>query len=302
MTEATAGTYVAAEAPGYRRDRWRPIKKSLAYAVLIGFALLFIMPFLLALVTSFKTPPDFTRNAAQPWWDGSLGSPTLAGIELLNSPSIRIPRWGFVSVVTSVSVTLGRVFLASLGGYALARLRFPGRRLIFAMVLAVLMIPGVVLLVPKFIIMKELHILNTWFGLTLPITFDYAFGLFLMKQFFEGLPREMEESASIDGASTFQTFWRVMLPLAAPGLIALTILSFQGSWNEFLHMLIAAPAEPDLRTLPVGLALLGGQFGQAQPQHAMMAASLITTIPMAVIFFTFQRYFIQGVAASGLKG
>ncbi len=123
-----------------------------------------------------------------------------------------------------------------------------------------------------------------------------------MKQFFESIPKEMEEAAAVDGATIFQAYFRVILPLAAPGLIALTILSFQGSWNEFLHPLIAAPAEPDLRPLPVGLALLRGQFGESLDMPVLTGASVLTTIPVAIIFFIFQRYFIQGVAATGVKG
>ena len=129
-----------------------------------------------------------------------------------------------------------------------------------------------------------------------------AFAIFLMKQFFEQLPDELLEAAAIDGASAWQTFSRVMLPLAAPGLIALTILSVQGIWNEFLHPLIAVPGAPELATLPLGLANLRASFGQAQPWNTILAGSLITTIPIAIVFFVFQRYFVQGVAATGVKG
>lgn len=282
------------------RGPWPPIKKALAYAVLILFALVFIYPFILAVGTSFKALPDIARTPVVPWPSAEFG-PTLEGIRMLNTPSIRIPRWAFVSVVMAVTVTLARVFLDSLAGYALARMQFPGRAVVFVSVVAILMIPGVVLLVPRFLVMKQLGIINTWFGLILPLAFD-AFGIFMMKQFFEGLPRELEESAVIDGAGPFRTFWNIMLPIAAPGVIALTILSFQASWNDFLHPLIAAPTNVDLRTLPVGLALLRGQFGESQPWHAINAASVLTTIPMAIIFFTFQRYFVQGVAAAGVKG
>lgn len=291
---------VARVAPWESR-RWLGVRKFVGYFVLVTWALIFIMPFALAIGTSFKSLPDIAQNPVNPFPDRSLGSPTLEGIRMLATENVRVPRWTFVSVVVSVTVTLGRLVLASLAGYALARLRFPGRSLVFAAVVAVLMMPGIVLLVPKFIVMKQLNILNTWFGLTLPIMFD-AFSIFLMKQFFESLPRELEEQAAIDGAGIFQTFYKVMLPVAAPGLIALTILAFQGSWNEFLNPLICCAANPDLRTLPTGLALLVGQFGEARPDHALNAASLITTVPMAIIFFTFQRYFVQGVAYTGIKG
>lgn len=278
---------------------WRSIRKFLAYTVLIAFALVFLYPFVLSTFTVFKTLPDISANpvsllpAPEQGW-------TMEGVQGLDRGSIRIPRWTVNSVVVAVAVVLGRVLLDSLAGYALARMRFIGRAVVFALVISVLAIPAIVLAIPRFIVMKELGILNSYAGLILPLVFD-AFGIFLMKQFFEQLPNDLEEAAVIDGASTFGVFWRIMLPMAAPGLIALTILSTQGVWNEFLHPLIAAPASPELRTLPVGLALLRGAFGEAQPWNTILAGAMITTLPMAIIFFTFQRYFVQGVASSGGK-
>jgi multiple sugar transport system permease protein len=165
----------------------------------------------------------------------------------------------------------------------------------------VLAVPPIVLAIPRYLVLGQLGMLDTYGGLILPLAVD-AFGIFLMKTFFESIPREMEEAARIDGASIFQTFTRIILPLAAPGLIALTILSFQGSWNEFLHPLIAAPSDPDLRTLPVGLALLRGAQGESLDFPLLLGASMLITVPVALIFFVFQRYFIQGVAASAVKG
>lgn len=279
---------------------WRRTKKALAYGVLILFALLFITPFVLSIVTTFKTLPDINANPSSFIADPEYGW-TLDGLRQLNTPSVRIPRWTFNSVVVSGFVVAGRVLLASLAGYALARLQFRGRLAVFALVVGVMAIPDIVLAIPRFLIMKQLGILNSYFGLIIPLIFD-AFSIFMMKQFFEQLPREIEEASAIDGASTFKTWRYVMLPLAAPALIALTILATQGSWNEFLHPLIAAPSDPDLRTLPVGLALMRGGFGDAQPWNALLGASMITILPIAVIFFTFQRYFVQGVASSGTKG
>lgn len=276
------------------------VKRVLGYTALVFFALVFIMPFILSLVTSFKTLPDIQQNPVQLWADPEFGW-TLDGIRGLNTSSVRIPRWTLNSTIVTVAVVIGRVFLCSIAGYALAKLRYPGRQLVFGLVIALLAVPGVVLLIPKFLIMKQLGILNSYAGLILPPMFD-AFGIFLMKQFFEQLPDEMIEAAAIDGASTWQTFSRVMLPLAAPGLIALTILSTQGVWNDFMHPLIAVPANPDLATLPLGLANLRASFGQAQPWNTILAGTLIATIPIAIVFFIFQRYFVQGVATSGTKG
>jgi multiple sugar transport system permease protein len=276
------------------------VRKVLGYALLILFALVFIMPFVLVLVTSFKTLPDIQANPVQLWADAQYGW-TLDGIRGLNTSNVRIPRWALNSTVVTVIATLGRVFLASLAGYALAKMAYPGKQILFGLVIVLLAVPGVVLLIPKFLVLKELGLLNSYYGLILPQMFD-AFAIFLMKQFFEQLPNELIEAAAIDGASPWQTFSRVMLPLAAPGLIALTILSTQGIWNEFLHPLIAVPSNPDLATLPLGLANLRSAFGQGQPWNTILAGTLITTIPIAIVFFTFQRYFVQGVAATGVKG
>ncbi|NED94287.1 carbohydrate ABC transporter permease [Phytoactinopolyspora alkaliphila] len=270
-------------------------KRVLGYAVLAFFAALFIAPFALALANSFKTRPE---TLADPL---SLipGEPTLRAYEIMARTDI--PRWALNSVFVTVMVTVARLFLDSLAGYALARLRFPGRAVIFALVVAVLAVPPIVLAIPRYLVLGQLGMLDTYSGLILPLAVD-AFGIFLMKTFFESIPREMEEAARIDGASIFQTYLRIILPLAAPGLIALTILSFQASWNEFLHPLIAAPSDPDLRTLPVGLALLRGAQGESQDFPLLLGASLLITLPVALIFFVFQRYFIQGVAASAVKG
>jgi multiple sugar transport system permease protein len=288
---------VAARSPG-ATGGWR---RWLGYAVLIFFALVFIFPFVLALASSFKTLPDIQANPIGLLADPEYGGWTLDGIRGLNTESVRIPRWFLNSTVVTVIATLGRVFLASMAGYALAKMSYPGKQILFALIIVLLAVPGVVLLIPKFLILKQLGLLNSYAGLILPLMFD-AFAIFLMKQFFEQLPDELIEAAAIDGASAWQTFSRVMLPLAAPGLIALTILSVQGIWNEFLHPLIAVPGAPELATLPLGLANLRASFGQAQPWHTILAGSLITTIPIAIVFFVFQRYFVRGVAATGVKG
>lgn len=277
------------------------LKRLLGYAALVFFALIFIMPFVLSAVTAFKSLPDIQANPVSLVADPAYGGWTTEGVEALNSSRVNLPRWTINSVVVTVFVVLLRITFGSLAGYALARMRFRGRGLIFALILAVQAIPGIVLAIPRFMVMKELGIINTYVGMIVPLAFD-AFAIFLMKQFFEQLPRELEEAAALDGASTFQTFTRVMLPLAAPGLIALIILSTQGAWNEFLHILIARIGRPDLATLPVGLAGLTAAFGQAQPWNTIVAGSLITIIPIAIVFFVFQRYFVQGAAASAVKG
>lgn len=270
-------------------------KRVLGYGVLGLFAFIFITPFVLTVVNSFKTRPEAAQDPLSLVPDPF----TLEAFRRLAEADF--VRWAFVTVVMTATVTLMRLILNSMAGYALARLDFPGRRWVFGLVVGVLMVPAIVLAIPRFIVMGQLGMLNTWAGLIIPLGMD-AFGIFMMRQFFESIPVEMEEAARLDGATIFQTFRHVILPLATPGLIALTILSFQATWNEFLHVLIAAPGRNDLNNLPVGLALLRGAFGQSLDFPLLLGGSLLTIIPVAIVFFVFQRYFVQGVAASGVKG
>jgi multiple sugar transport system permease protein len=269
------------------------------YLCLIIAGACYILPFLLAVVTGFKSLPDFAAHASSLRWDRSMGSPTLDGLRGLDSDIILFWRWLLNSVIVTVCVVLGRVFLCALAGYSLARIRFPGYTVVFALILAVMMVPPIVLGIPRFILLKELGLINTYAGLILPLVFD-AVGIFVMKQFMEQIPVEMEEAAAIDGAGRLKTFTHVILPNARPAVITLTILATVGSWNEFLHPLIVANRN-ELRTLPVGLAQLRGAFGEAQPWNTIMMGTVLMTVPMAIVYFVFQRYFRQGLAGA-VKG
>ncbi|MFP4311282.1 MAG: carbohydrate ABC transporter permease [Nitriliruptoraceae bacterium] len=273
----------------------RRTRRLIGYGVLLVFAFLYLMPFLLAISASFKTRAEVAANPLGLIPDEA----TLQAWQVVGSSAF--PTWLRNSVIVTLSVTVGRLFLDSLAGYALARLDFPGRKAIFAFVVATLAVPGIVLAVPRFLVLRQLGMLNSFSGLILPLAVD-AFGIFLMKQFFESIPREIEEAAKVDGASVFTTWWRVVLPMAAPGLIALTILSFQGSWNEFLHPLIAAPTNASVWTLPLGLSQIAQATGESLNTPVAMAGSMLTTLPVLLVFLAFQRYFIQGVAATGVKG
>jgi multiple sugar transport system permease protein len=143
--------------------------------------------------------------------------------------------------------------------------------------------------------------LNTYQGVVFALAAD-AFGVFLMKQFFESVPKEIEEAAQVDGATAFTVFFRVILPMATPALTALTIFSFQGTWNNFMDVLIIVGGKPDLYNLPLGLALLRGQFGETLEWNTFLAGAVITTLPLAIVFFMFQRYFVEGISYSGVKG
>lgn len=270
----------------------------LGYAILIFFAIVYIFPFLIQVVTSFKTQADAADNPL-----GLIPNPfsTADSIGRLASGSSGFPRAMVNSVIITVFVTAGRVFLDSLAGYALARLRFPGRGAVFAAILAVLSVPGVVLLIPKFLVLNQLGIYDTYAALILPLLADAA-GVFIMKQFFESVPASIEEAARVDGAGTFRIYWSVVLPMARPALITLTILAFQGSWNEFAQVLVAVQSS-DLYTLPLWLAsLVTGSLGSGTQYPLKLSGALLATIPVALLFATLQRYFIRGANEGAVKG
>ncbi|MEV4473600.1 carbohydrate ABC transporter permease [Nonomuraea salmonea] len=264
--------------------------------VLIVFSVVFIYPFVIQVANSFKTDPDAAANPLSP-----IPHPaTLSAFERVFLGT-DLPIWLGNSLLVTVVVTLGRVLLDSMAGYALARLRFRGRSGLFAAVIAVMAVPGVVLFIPKFLVLNQLGMYDSYLALILPLVAD-ATGVFVMKQFFESVPRGVEEAARIDGAGTFRVFWSVVLPMSRPALITLTILSFQGSWNEFPHTLVAVQ-DPALFTLPRGLAdLVSGSLGGGTQFPLKLGAALLATIPVAVIFVLFQRHFIRDANEGAEKG
>lgn len=293
MTAATGATTSTAARAKTGQTKQRVIT-FVSYALLFALAAMFLYPFLYATLTSFKPLPEIAADPAHLWpqtW-------TTEAYQALRG--LNVPRWAFNSALIAVTVTLATVAFASLAGYALARVRFPGSKGVFNAILGTMMVPGIVLLIPMFMVLKFLGLVDSYGGLILPKLVT-AYGIFLMTQFFKSIPTELEEAARIDGANVFQTFYRVVMPLARASLIALTIATFQGSWNEFQHPLIVITVNNNLYTLPLGLALLRGNMGQNLQWNVLMAASMLTTLPMAVIFIVFQRYFIQGVSYGGVK-
>jgi multiple sugar transport system permease protein len=257
--------------------------RSILYALLIVIAVIYIFPFLIDIATSFKTEPDAATDPL------SLipGTWTTAAYQrlFLNSD---FPIWFKNSAIVTIVVTLGRVFLNSLAGYALARLHFRGRAVMFAGLVAVMSVPSVVLLIPKFLVINQVGIYDSYTGMIVPLLTDAA-GIFIMKNFFESIPVSVEEQARIDGAGTFRVFWSVVLPMARPALITIIILSFQGSWNELAHFIVSAQS-PQLTTLTKGVAsLAAGQLSQGTQYPLKLAAAAIMTIPVAIVFFIFQR-------------
>lgn len=274
------------------------VRRFTAYLVLTAASLMFLYPFLLSMATTLKARDEVAAHPILPW---PLAPDSRAWENVLVHSDF--PLWTLNSLLVTVGATLLRLFLDSLAGYALARLNWRGRGPVFALVLAILAVPPIVLTVPRFLVLKEMGLLNSYAGLILPLAVD-AVGIFIMKQFFETLPRELEEAARIDGANIFQTYWRVVLPLARPGIITLTILSFQGTWNEFLLPLIVVRASPSHWTLPFGLSTLGrgGAGGQTFDYPVMLAGSILTILPVAVVFIVLQRFFIRGVVEGAVKG
>jgi multiple sugar transport system permease protein len=267
----------------------------LAYALLVGVAILMVVPFLWSLTTSLKTNPE-----------AALYPPTILPLQptfaayrtvILEAP---FPRWFLNSALVACAVVVARCTFDTMAGYAFARVRFPAREALFALVISTLMVAPMVLIVPRFILLRELGLVNTLHALWIPFASE-AFGVFLMRQFFESLPRELEEAARIDGASRFRMFWQIAVPNAVPAIAALAIFSFQGSWNRFLDAVIfISGANRDTFTLPLGLAYFRTFYYTDWP--VVMAISVLTTLPIAAVYVFFQRYFVESVARLGIKG
>lgn len=275
------------------RARRRLARRLLLYLVLAAFTVIYIYPFLLSIGTAFKTDPDATANPLNPipsHW-------VLTAFTELGQADFL--RWLANSVVVAVGVTAGRLAFDSMAGYALARLRFRGRGAVFSAIIAVMAVPGVVLLIPKFLVLKQLGIYDSYQGLIVPLMTDAA-GVFIMRQFFMSVHPSIEEAAKIDGAGIFRTYWSVVLPMARPALMTLTILSFQGSWNDFSGILVAHQS-PSLDTLTTGVGrLISGQLGTGNQYPLQLAAAMAMTIPVAIVFFVFQKY-IMRTGEGGVK-
>jgi multiple sugar transport system permease protein len=265
-----------------------------AYLLLLLLAVIYILPFLIQVATSFKTEPEAAANPLglfpENW--------TTAAYERLFRFS-DFPLWGLNSTIVALLVTAGRVFFDSLAGYALARIPFRGRTVVFALVIAVMAVPGVVLLIPKFLVINQLGMYDSYSGMIVPLLADAA-GVFIMKNFFESIPVSIEEQARIDGAGVFRTFWSIVLPMSAPAVMTIVILSFQGSWNELNHFIVATQ-DPKLNTLTKGVAQLSsGQLSQGTQYPLKLAAAVLMTIPVAVVFLLFQKR-IMNVSAGAVK-
>ena len=286
--EAAAGT--PGPIPG--RTGVERTRTVVVYTLLFGISLLYFVPFLWMVSTSLKTLPETAYFSLLP------KHPTFhAYREALTT--FHFGRYAVNSAGLAVTVTVLNVFLCSLGGYAFARLRFPGREFLFFAVLVTLMIPDQLRLVPIFVKFSEWHLLGHYHAYVL-IKLASAAQLFLMRQYFLTIPRDLEEAAKLDGAGYFKTFWKVMLPLAGPAIAAVAILEFEGAWNDFFWPLVIFNTAPDHFTLPVGIFSFVSEYQTLWPQ--LMASTTIAILPIAVVFVIFQRYFVAGVASAGVKG
>lgn len=261
------------------------------YAVMILLVIIYISPFLIQVFTSFKTEPDAAANPLslpQTW--------TTAAYERLFVHS-DFPLWIRNSLIVTELVTVGRVIFDCMAGYALARIPFKGRTVMYSILVAVMSVPAVVLLIPKFLVIKQLGIYDSFAGMVLPLLAD-ATGVFIMTGFFASIPKAIEEQARIDGAGTLRTFWSIVMPMARPAVVTIIILSFQGSWNELNHFIISTQ-NSQLTTLTKGVAqLASGQLSQGSQYPLKLAAALLMTIPVAVLFFTFQKQIMNSTSGA----
>ncbi|MGH2401578.1 MAG: carbohydrate ABC transporter permease [Candidatus Limnocylindria bacterium] len=263
------------------------------YLLLALGIVLLVGPFIWMVLGSFKTTGEL-RQVPPTWLPENA---TLANYEDLFS-RLNFAGFFFNSVVVASAVTIGNVVFCSMLGYALAKLSFPGKRILFVVVLGTLMVPSVVTFMPLFVLVANLGLVNTHAGLILPFLVG-AFGVFLMRQFIGGIPDELLDAARVDGAGEHYIFWRIVMPLCGPAIATLAILTFLSSWNSFLWPLVVASTE-EMYTLPVAIALFA--TGQQETNIALlMAGSVVVILPVLIVFILLQRYFTQGIAMTGIK-
>jgi multiple sugar transport system permease protein len=275
-----------------RKKRRIERDRVIVYLALIGLSILFCIPFVWLVLTSLKPP-------AEVFSDELIGS----DIHTKNYTDVfrYAPVWTWLrnSFLVAGLGVVTVVFSSALVAYGFARLRFRGRDGLFALVLATYMIPEAATMVPRFLIWNELHLVGTFYPLWLGNLFGSAFYIFMMRQFLMGIPQDLVDAARVDGASYLRIFWSIMLPLIKPALIAVAIFEFQAKWNDFMTPLIYLN-KPSMYTMSLGLGLFKSDY---ETQWALwMAASVIFTLPMVVLFFLAQRFFVEGISATGIKG
>jgi multiple sugar transport system permease protein len=269
-------------------------------ALLVAFAVLWLLPAVWVLVTSLKLTENIVRVPPE-WipWPATIEH--YGEVLFSSSRTARIGRAFFNSIVVSLGSVVLVVLTSAMAAYPLARMRFRGRNLVFGLIVGSLMIPNAVILVPQYVLVQRLGWLSTYQGLIVPeAAMTFAFGVFLLRQFFLTIPSELEDAARIDGAEPWQIFTRIVLPLSQPVLGALAIFAFRSAWNDFLWPLIAVN-KPDMFPLPVALALLRGAYA-AESYGPIMAGAVLSALPLLIVFLVANRRIVEGVRVSALKG
>ena len=283
----------AAEDAGMPVSR-SPVYRILLFGLLILFAIFFAFPILWMAITAIKPfnewlSPNFIPN-----------NPTLNNFtSIFNDPTLPVARWFFNSFIVAAVFTTLIVIIDSLAAYAYARMEFRGRKLLFALLLTTLVMPGIMFLIPNYITIAGLGWIGSYQGIIAP-GLSGVFGVFFLRQFFLSIPRELEEAAYVDGANTWQTFVRVVLPLSGGAIATLAVITFLTSWNDFLWPLLMTSPVRDMQTLPVGLATLQGQY--TFDYGKLMAGALVLTLPVLLLYVLSQRFIIRSIATTGLKG
>lgn len=278
-----------------RQTRFELLQKLITYLLLVAGIVIVLLPFWYMLVTSLK-PQSFIFEIPPRLWPSEV---TLKNYrEALQTDKFALYFWN--SLVVAVFSTGSTVLISSMLAYAFARLKFPGKEVLFYILLSGMMIPPVMLIIPQFIIAKFLGLLNKHLGLVLVyVTMNLSMQTFLLRGYFEGIPGELEDAALIDGADRWTIFWRIVMPLSRPGLAVVTIFTFLYSWDEFPWAHVAIK-ETTKRTLPIAIALFQSQHLTEWGQ--VFAASIVSLIPVVLVFTIFQKHFIRGISTSGLKG
>lgn len=266
----------------------------LGYLALIAIAISMLYPFFAMVNLSFVENSAIFSQAGR-----IFHSPITAENYVNVFEEIPLATYFMNSLIVAVITTFGQVIIASMAGYAFARLEFKGRDLLFLVILITMLIPPQVNIIPLFFLMRELHLIDTYQALILPGLFG-GFGVFLMRQYFLSLPKDLEESSKIDGCNIFQTFFKVALPLAIPAVATLAIFTFVSTWNSFMWPLIVTNSE-GMRTLPVGLAIFKGSFREITLWGELLACSVICTIPVVGMFLLGKKYFINDILQGGVK-
>lgn len=279
------------------RLRWqKPLGTLLSHLVLIAVSILFMFPFYWMVITSLKENTQVFTYPVEWWPDPMLWENYPNAINYRNFPFF---LYLGNSTYFAVTVMMGTVLSCAAVGYGFARLRFPGRNFLFVLTLATLMIPGIVTFIPTFILFKNLGMMGTYAPLIVPAFFGNAFFIFMMRQFFQGLPVELVDAARVDGAGEWRIFWQIMLPLVRPALLVMAVFTFLWTWHDFFGPLVYLS---DQSQYPLSLGLFAFRAQRTTEWSLMMAASTLVTLPLIVIFFFAQRYFLDGIRMTGIKG